>query len=162
MSVKIFKRLLVIIGLTGCLSPSTAQCNRLFGAWSFLDDQQHYVEMYLNSERISFFHEIDGNFHGNMQFTIRDDSLFFNNMSYAIDFENDYTVLLVNSSHHLTLHKINPPIISGKTNTINPFYLRRCNYLVNQGIITMTEAVDYLSKSKSKIKRKGPKEELIL
>ncbi len=154
--------LFTVIGFVSCLNPGNEQQNRLSGTWSFLDDEQNYVEMYLDKEYISFFHEKDGNFEGNMEFEIRNDSLFFNNMSYAIEYTNDCTVILRNNKYHLTLHRISPPIVPDQTKKINPFYLRRCNYLVNQGIITMEEAIDYLRTLESNTKKKGPKEKSIL
>lgn len=154
--------LFCIVGFVSCLNPSKEQHNALIGAWSFLDDKQYYVEMYVDNESVSFFHEIEGNFQGNMKYEIRNDSLFFSSMSYSIEVMDDNVVNLENYEYRLRLSRIFPLMISDRTNQINPFYLRRCNFLVNTGIISMKEAIDYLNRHVPNTDEWQPEEESIL
>lgn len=156
-----FTFIIITLIILGCRTDAIDYSQQILGDWAHIDDHGYYAELYIEFEDIKSFHEKDGDFFGRMKYSIEKDSIFFNQMRYQIAFQDDKSIILRNNDFTLHLYRIYP-IKLDSINSINPFYLRRCNFLVNKGIISMKKAIDYLNKLGSNIDEWQPEEELLL
>jgi hypothetical protein len=116
----------------------------LVGNWAFIDSNGKYSEIYIESGSLSIYNEEFCNSLGVMNYNIKNDSLHFNGLSYFIEAISCDRVNLGNQENNLLLDRIS--VLEPDTiNSINPFYLRRCSYLVDNGIISVKDAIQYLN-----------------
>ena len=116
----------------------------LVGNWAFIDTNGKYSEMYIKSGSLSIYNEEFCNSLGIMKYSIRNDSLNFKGLSYSIEFRSCSKLILRTQENKLLMDRIT--ILEYDTiNTMNPFYLRRCSYLVNNGAISVKDAIQYLN-----------------
>lgn len=153
---------LMAVLLLGACNKDTSNCSQqIIGDWAYIDDNGKYAELYIENGYIKTYHEQYDDFFGRMKYSIEKDSLFFNQMRYQINFQEDKSIILRNDDFSLCLFSIYP-LKTDSINSINPFYLRRCNFLVNRGIISMKEAIDYLNRHVPNPDEWQPEEESIL
>jgi len=144
-NIKKFALLIILIVIFGCNGGNNIITNKsVYGDWAYLTHDSTYGEIYFSTSRITFYTENDGQF-GPFNYKIQNDSLVFNDVKYKIINHNCNKIILKNAQAILELDKLNLNQVIENDSLINPFFLRRCNYLVNKGIITMKDAVDYLS-----------------
>jgi len=153
--------LIITLIILGCRTDTIDYSQQMLGDWAHIDDHGYYAELYIESRNIKSYHEKYSDFFGSIKYSIEKDSLFFNQMRYRIDLQEDKSIVLRNDDFSLHLYRMYP-IKLDSINSINPFYLRRCNFLVNKGIISMKEAIDYLNKHVPNPNEWQPEEESIL
>ncbi len=117
---------------------------KLVGNWAFIDSNGKYSEIYIESGSLSIYNEEFCNSLGEMNYNIKNDSLYFNGLSYFIEVRSCGRINLRNQDNNLLMDRITV-LESDTINSINPFYLRRCSYLVDNGIISVKDAIQYLN-----------------
>lgn len=115
----------------------------LSGSWAFLDEKDCYCEAYIDEANIVFLLDLVEKT-GPFSYIIKNDSLYFSGYKYKIDFKNCDSLILLSNYENLLLFRINIGK-SQDTSSYDPVYLRRCNFLVNNSIISMDEAIEYLN-----------------
>ena len=123
--------LIAVISFVGCYSDKekTMTNNELIGDWSFIYEDSIYSEAYIRQDSISFMSESD-NETGPFYYQIRNDSLFYLNNSFRISICNCNSIKLSSNKYTFVLDKIDLDNVIKDYSCVNPFYLRRCNYLV--------------------------------
>ena len=120
--------------------------------WTFinvLDSTKYYGEIDFIEDRLSINSLKEGYTTGQfMHYKISKDSMFFNNNTNGLKIEkhNKTFISLKDSTSHFVLYKIPFDDSNILIKTIDPFYLRKCYFMVNLGYLTMDEASLYLSK----------------
>ena len=164
--------IILILILTGIVS-----CNQLenqnksihfpYGSkWTFIKNdskfKENYAEIEFNKNSTLLIHsEFDGQV-GPFQYKESDNELTFNNVSYSIISDKNGLIILRNPNEEFFLYKIPCDERNSKSDQIDPFYLRRCYFLVNFNYITTDDAIKYLSNIITSSPDSIPKEEVIL
>jgi hypothetical protein len=120
------------------------------GLWAFLDDTNSYYEAMFKNEMVTFQSDALGKV-GPFKYFIVDDSLYYFNLKYAIYNIECNTFTLTSNNYKILLEKINIVDQRSDSNYYDPFFLRRCNFLVSRGLISMSDALEYLCKVDSKM-----------
>jgi hypothetical protein len=115
----------------------------LIGNWTFIENDSSYGEIYINDKCISFFTDADGDY-GKYNYGIYEDSLKFYFYAFKISFKSSNEITLESNYKRYHLERININSTIQDTTFYNPYYLRRCNYLVEKGEISMKEAISFL------------------
>ena len=128
----------------GCnIIPGNASENNLKGTWAFLLENGEYCETLIHDDYISFFSDDDGR-SGPFPYMIVHDSIIYHGNRFQIKEINYSTYEWCNSEYCIFLEKLFLIDANSDSSKIDPFYLRRCDYLVKKGKITMEEALQYL------------------
>ena len=139
-----FNLILIVIAFTQITSCVTEKKEitkyDLIGNWAFIENDSSYGEMYVTAENLSFNTDLNGNY-GDYTFNISQDSLKYHFFSYKIILKSYSNITLVSDYKKYYLERIDINNVIKDTTYYNPYYLRRCNYLVNKGKISMREAV---------------------
>lgn len=105
-----------------------------------------YAEIYFYHDSL-LIHSEEGGYFGPYHYRILNDTIYFNKLKFNILRNEKYkTISLVNNHQNILLYDIPLQKVKSKAD-INPFYLRRCHYLVALNIITMREALNFLNDS---------------
>lgn len=134
----------LILIIVNCQSPHPEQDNRmLIGDWAFISSDTTYTELYIEENQLMFYSEKNG-YIGPFDYEVKTNNIFFNEINYFVKKIDNNQVLLSSDDYKILLMRIrvNDSI---DENNINPFYLRRCNLLVNEGMISMQDAILYLN-----------------
>ena len=118
--------------------------NKLIGDWSFIDDENNYSEVYITSDKILFFSDVHGQM-GPYPLIIKKDSLYYVGNTFKYSFRDCNNSLIVqNYEDSLFLNRINLKKIIVDTSSVNPFHIRKCYFLVQNGLMTMGQVYEYL------------------
>ena len=93
--------MLIIILLASCQGK-----NDIEGNWGAIDCQKAYAELFIKDGRIKIFHEATG-FINPQTYTIKDDSLITNVLSYKIEFITPDSLNLTSGTFSLYLKRLN-------------------------------------------------------
>lgn len=146
---KNFPFLIASVGLVLCLTYCKPGKNITnfdpTGLWSSVEDTNSYHEIMFKNNTITFQSDkfgVGGPYH----YYVKGDSLYYFGMKCAISDVNCDSFILKSSENIMILEKIKivDQYDSLFSHDYNPFYLRRCNILVNKGLISMSEAINYL------------------
>ena len=141
----IFSILLII--LFGCiLEDSNTSKFEIEGDWAFILEDGSYGEAYLFNDSITFLTEILGST-GPYFYQVKKDSLFYYDQKFEIKKITCGIFELCSKDYCFKLNRIYTNAGNEDYSNTDPFYLRRCNYLVQKGLITMEDAVKYLNSS---------------
>lgn len=139
--------LLLFFGLSNsCLTVEDEHVlnDSIIGDWAYIDQNNMYTEIYIKNKSLSIYSEEFGDFLGIMKYSTRNDSLIFNDLCFAIEYQSFNRITLRNQKSNLIFTRI-PNLGHDTINSINPFYIRRCSFLVNNGTVSMQEAIKYLN-----------------
>lgn len=115
----------------------------LTGCWAFLNENSSYSEAYIDKNSIVFLLDMIEK-SGPYSYDIINDTLYFSSFKYKIKYQSCDSLFLSYNSTVYLLTKINIGR-SLDTTSFDPIYLRRCNFLVNNGVISMDDAIEYLN-----------------
>lgn len=142
---KILRLILIIILLIGCRSQKNVDNHEMIiGNWAYIDNEGQYCEMYIDSIEIKSQPE-SGIYHGPFVYSIIDNKISFNTISYNIEIIDCNSFRLINSDFNLVLEKIHFDQSISKDDINYGFFLRRSSFLVNKGIISNKEAYKALN-----------------
>lgn len=134
----------LILIMVSCQRPHLEQTNRiLIGDWAFVSSDTTYTELYIDENQLKFHSEKNG-YIGPFDYEVKANNILFNEINYFIKKIDNNQVLLSSDDYKILLMRIRVND-SVDENNINPFYLRRCNLLVNEGMISMQDAILYLN-----------------
>lgn len=119
------------------------------GKWTFIEssakDIINYAEIdFKSNSTLEIYSETNGK-EGPFQYSEMNNTLTFNNIDLLITSDSNGFIRLSNLTNEFLLYKIPFDDENLKSNQIDPFYLRRCYYLVQLNYITTNRAIDYLS-----------------
>lgn len=144
--------LLTVIACNESNAPKENIYSKIIGNWTFIsmkDTTLGYAEIKFKSNKRAFIQPEKEPGFNNLTCMIKDDSLmlmpFFRNY-YKITFINYFSIILHNSFDSILLYKIPFNTDSLDTNQIDPFYLRRCYFLLHLNFINMDDVVKYFQK----------------
>lgn len=142
---KILCLIFVIILLIGCRSQKTLDYHELIiGNWAYIDNEGQYCEMYIDSIEIKSQPET-GIYHGPFVYSLANDQIDFNAITYNIEIIDCNSIRLINSDFNLVLEKIHFDQSLSMDDINYGFFLRRSGFLVNKGIISIKEAYKSLN-----------------
>jgi len=152
---KILNVFILMVFTFSCKSQSNSL--DIIGNWSCLLPDSTYCELYIDN-KVRVLTTKNGWF-GPYKYKIKDDSLCFKSRieNCKIEKKGCDEFILKNNNGVYKLKKIELKKVKEDTSFINPFHLRRCYFLVHEGVITMKEAIDYLKS----LKKASVKEEKI-
>jgi hypothetical protein len=152
---KVFIVLIFMLFIIGCKNQSNNL--KIIGDWYCLLPDSSYSEVYINNDKVRVLTSKNGWF-GPYEYKIKDDSLCFKSIeNYKIGKKGCDEIVLRNNNSVFRLKRIELEKVKADTSFFNPFNLRRCNFLVHEGVITMRDAMDYLKS----LKKASVKEEKI-
>jgi hypothetical protein len=134
--------------------------NQILSQWTFINsDSLQYDEVTIDNENLNFYTE----FYGRtvLSYSIKDDSLHFLNNSFKIDIMDCDQIVLTGNKGKYLMYKIPFDLFHINKNQLNPFYLRRCYYLVHLNKMTFEESVNYLNSIKEIKPGDIPREEIL-
>jgi hypothetical protein len=141
--------LLSLLLFNSCHEVIRIKSEKLLGVWAFVIETDteliNYIEVKFTETHISF--NIDGEFQEPMEYNLIGSKFKYADKVYFLEMINDYTLIMaLENSARFELNKI---IVcdnysSNKHGEINPYYLRKYNFLVNQGFIGIEEAMSLL------------------
>ncbi len=116
--------------------------------WTFISDM-HSVAKYAeikfnNNNTLSINTDTDGHV-GPFTFSINDSVLTFNHFEFKIVIKTNDFIKLKNKKNIYFLYKIPFNESDHQKNQIDPFFIRRCYFLVNLNYISTDSAISYLS-----------------
>lgn len=143
--------ILSLIGIVSCNQIEDQDKSNHFSfrsKWTFIKKdikiEKYYAEIIFSEDSTLIIHsELDGQI-GPFQYSESDNVLTFNNVNYSIISDTNDLITLRYHSGEFLLYKIPFDEINLKKNQIDPFYIRRCYFLVNLNIITADDAAKYL------------------
>jgi len=118
------------------------------GKWTFIntsDTIKDYGEIDFKIKKINIHTVKDGPSMGLINYRINKDSLFIRDLAFQIIQVKNTLILLKGNGYDFILHKILFKEEDLNKIGTNPFYLRRCYFMVHLGYMTMDEAAEYLS-----------------
>lgn len=128
-----------------CRSQHSDGSINLCGVWAYISESGSYAEFNFSDQILTINSEIDGIL-GPFSYKLKGDSLYYSDCKYAVvKHDCDSLSLMSSEFGKLGLERINQVYQKEEFNSYNPFYLRRCFYLVNRGTIRMTDAIEYLN-----------------
>jgi len=149
------RTVIVLICLVGIVS-----CNQFQGQkktthfpsgsrWTFIKKSnkvnENYAEIVFSNNSTLLIHsEIDGQI-GPLQYKESENVLTFNEVDFSITNDANGFTLLRNDNQEFMLYSIPFREEEFDFYQIDPFYLRRCYFLVNLNVITTDSAIKYLS-----------------
>lgn len=135
----------LVIIINSCqLCKSKSKDLDVMGDWAFIDSESTYSEAYINKEKIVFFSDAHGHF--SQRYNIKDDSIYYGGVSYKVEFRNcNSNMIFIHETDSISMLRVDLSKIIVDTSYFNPFHLRRCNFLVQEGIITIEQAINYLN-----------------
>jgi hypothetical protein len=136
------------------------------GLWTFIqienDSAFNYAEIeFANNQILRIRSEFKGTV-GPFDYYFKVDTLLINDFAYRLTSDNsNEKFVLENESEKFILYRIpfKEEILNKKQ--IDPFYLRRCYFLVHMNLITYDDAVNYLANTFEVPKDSIPEEEII-
>lgn len=129
----------VIFLMSSCNETKHEQSNQLTGKWSFVNDNI-YGELYVDSNDLKF--KLEDGTYGPYKYEFTDDTLKYFNKYYRVIFDSYNSIKLENNQGVIKMKRMTSYVFG--QNQIDPFYLRRCNYLVNNNFIDIDSALSYL------------------
>ncbi|MDF1574154.1 MAG: hypothetical protein P1P86_03050 [Bacteroidales bacterium] len=117
----------------------------LIGSWFYIENENVYTEVIIDSNYISFYSSENGLL-GPYSYSMENNNLQFHSAQYNMIEDGCNTVIWENEEFTIKLTRLSNLILTPDSNTLNPYYLRRCNYFVNSGVISTDEAIEYLNR----------------
>ncbi len=143
--------LILFVGFVYCGTERNVKQQKTFKPgtrWTFINSansiNEVYAEMFFKDDsNLVVFSESDGQL-GPFEYEETSEALIFNNFRFTKKLRQEGYTSLINYNDEFLLFKI-PFIEEGlDTNQMDPFYVRRCFFLVNLNLITTDEAAKYL------------------
>ncbi|QTE23351.1 hypothetical protein [Polaribacter cellanae] len=134
------------------------------GRWTFIkNDKQNinYSEIEFSDKIINIYSEYYGKI-GPFKYKVLENNLIFNNQEFNINLVNNQYLILENNSAKYYMYKIPFKKGSIEKNQLNPFYIRRCYFLIHLNFIKVKDAIEYISKLREIPKDSILEEEIIL
>lgn len=135
----------------------------IFGKWTFINTKEpiDYAEIDFEEKNTYVVKSEEYGQNGPLPFRIVKDSILLGNKNFLILIESSVKIQLVSDDEAFLLFKIPFDENSLEQNQVNPFYLRRCYFLVHLNVISMEEASKYLFDIKQISDSLLPKTEII-
>ena len=147
--------------IMGCKSQESNYHDIIMGKWAYIDPEGQYCEMYIDHDQILSQPEY-AIYHGPYDYTIVNNKIIFNNIPYYIEIIDCNSFRLSNSNFNLVFEKLHIDKLLSSEDVFYGFFLRRCNYLVNKGRLSIKEAYETLKAfSLNEFKGIEEKEEII-
>lgn len=142
----------VLIGLLSCNQIDRQDTSIRFtigSKWTFIEKNSKLDKEYAEIEfkenySLLVFSELYGRL-GPFEYHLTDSVLAFNNINFLIIPEENGSITLKNQNEEFILYKIPFDESVLDSNQSDPFYIRRCYFLINLGFITTDDAINYLS-----------------
>jgi len=122
-----------------CNQKKYNNCNLVEGKWGFYSHNM-YGELYVDSINLVF--KLEDGTYGPYHFQLVNDTLKYFTKNYKVSFEGINSIRLENDNELIIMKRITS--FSTDHMQIDPFYLRKCNYMVNNNYIDMDSAINYL------------------
>lgn len=130
---------------SNCRSQSKDVNINFSGIWVYIDESNSYSEFKFSDHILTINSDSEGQL-GPYDYILNGDSLYYSDCKYEIIKHGCDSISLISSEFgKLELEKINLANQKEEINSYNPFYLRRCFYLVNRGEMRMSDALKYLN-----------------
>lgn len=141
---KILQLIFLSLLLMGCKNQENSNYHDIIiGNWAYIDNKGVYCEMYIDSIEILSQPEF-GMYHGPFKYSIVNNMIFFNNMSYKIVIIDCSRFRFISPNYNLMFEKIHIDKSLTRDDLFYGFFLRRCYFLVNKGRLSNKEAYDAL------------------
>jgi len=141
----IYSFLIILFSISSCdYNKNQIEEVEIIGCWFYMDNESIYTEIYIDSSKVLFYSSENG-WSGPYSYWMENNSIQFHGIQYNIGENGCNALIWKNPEFTLNIRKIECIRTESQYPEINPYYLRRCNYLVNAGIITMTDAIEYLN-----------------
>jgi len=150
--------LILIIVFYSCGNRESVQNEvNIIGDWAFIDSEMKYAEAYVSSESITFFSDADGQV-GPFRYLVKKDSIFYDGVSFMYKLNTCNNLLFISETQDtINLIKMDLSKTIVDSFYLNPYHLRRCNFLVKEGIISMEQAYNYVTSIKNVMPFDNPK-----
>ena len=152
-----------LIGFFGCSQSYKQKQSNHFpvgSQWTFIKNDStfeiDYAEIKFEDNCFLRIHSETEGKNGPFKYEINDNILVFNNSKFVITPDENGSLMLRNDMGEFILYRIPFDMGNIYTDQIDPFYLRRCYFLVHLNSISFDKAVKYLSNTTA-----IPEEEII-
>ncbi len=157
-----------LIGFFGCSQSYKQKQSSHFpvgSQWTFIKNDTafkiDYAEIKFEDNGFLRIHSETEGENGPFKYEINDSLLVFNNFKFVITPHENGSLMLRNDMREFILYRIPFDMENVYSSQIDPFYLRRCYFLVHLNFISFDEAIKYLSNTTAIPEDSMPEEEII-